>query len=153
MTVPAFAILGGPARRIGGGLLLANRPDLTTPDQSPANWPRRRRTTMGGAAGAISPWEPTGSTGTLGVRRREHPPGQEDEMDIKGDRRWKDFSPRQRAAILALASVELALTSTAVVDLWARPAEQVRGRKALWWLAVFVQPVGPIAYLTLGRRR
>jgi hypothetical protein len=28
----------------------------------------------------------------------------------------------------------------------------VRGPKGLWALGCFVQPVGPIAYLTLGRR-
>jgi hypothetical protein len=50
-------------------------------------------------------------------------------------------------------SVELALTATALVDLARRPRDLVRGPKALWFLGCFVQPVGPIAYLTIGARR
>ena len=51
------------------------------------------------------------------------------------------------------ASIELALTATALVDLVRRPAAEVRGPKGLWALGVFVQPVGPIGYLTCGRHR
>ncbi|MGC5015698.1 hypothetical protein ACLQ2R_33465 [Streptosporangium sp. DT93] len=69
----------------------------------------------------------------------------------RSHKRWSDLSARQQAAILTLASVELSLTATAATDLWCRPAEQVRGSKALWWPLLLVQPVGPIAYLTLGR--
>jgi hypothetical protein len=63
------------------------------------------------------------------------------------------MSPAQRAGLLVLGSVELALTATALVDLARRPADRVRGPKVAWALGCFVQPVGPIAYLTLGRRR
>ena len=66
---------------------------------------------------------------------------------------WSELSDAQKTAILVVGSVELALTATALVDLARRPAEQVRGRKALWALGVFVQPVGPIAYLAWGARR
>jgi hypothetical protein len=68
-------------------------------------------------------------------------------------RRWSDLSPRQRALLLTLVSVELALTATALVDLARRPAAQVRGPKVAWAVGCFVQPVGPIAYLAVGRRR
>lgn len=51
------------------------------------------------------------------------------------------------------AAVEVVLTTVALVDLARRPAEQVRGPKPVWALGCFVQPVGPIAYLLLGRRR
>jgi hypothetical protein len=51
-----------------------------------------------------------------------------------------------------LTAVEIALTATALVDLARRPARQVRGPKQLWLLGCFVQPVGPLAYLALGRR-
>jgi hypothetical protein len=60
---------------------------------------------------------------------------------------------RRRVALIALGSAELVLTTAAAVDLFRRPQDQVRGPKALWWPAIFVQPVGPVAYLTLGRRR
>ena len=62
------------------------------------------------------------------------------------------MSSGQRAAIVAGAAVELVLTTTALVDLARRPASQVRGSKALWALGCFVQPVGPVAYLAVGRR-
>ncbi len=68
-------------------------------------------------------------------------------------KKWEDLSPGQRTAILVAASVELALTATALVDLARRPRERVRGPKPLWALGCFVQPVGPIAYLVCGRRR
>ncbi|MEV4378912.1 hypothetical protein [Streptosporangium sp. NPDC049644] len=69
----------------------------------------------------------------------------------RSHKRWRDLSDRQRAAILTLVSIELSLTATAAADLWRRPAGQIRGRKALWWPLLFVQPFGPIAYLTRGR--
>ena len=66
-------------------------------------------------------------------------------------RKWSEMSGPQRAAILTVASIELALTATALADLVKRPAEQVRGSKGLWALGVFIQPVGPVAYLAWGR--
>lgn len=65
--------------------------------------------------------------------------------------KWKDLPRQRRGAIIALASVELALTAAAAADLVRRPADLVRGPKPLWWLAIFVQPVGPVAYLAWGR--
>lgn len=69
------------------------------------------------------------------------------------NKKWDELSDGQKAAVLVAASVELALTATALVDLARRPRAQVRGPKPLWALGCFVQPVGPIAYLTCGRRR
>jgi phospholipase D-like protein len=67
-------------------------------------------------------------------------------------RQWRDLSQRQRKGLLALSALEFALTVTAAVDLFRRPRQQIRGPKALWWPAILVQPVGPVAYLALGRR-
>ncbi|MFI6925299.1 PLD nuclease N-terminal domain-containing protein [Nonomuraea spiralis] len=67
--------------------------------------------------------------------------------------RWNEMSNRQRSWLAVLASVELAATTAAAVDLWRRPKGDVRGRKGLWWLGIFVQPFGPVAYLLWGRRR
>lgn len=67
--------------------------------------------------------------------------------------RWDDLSDGQKAAIVVGAAVEVVLTTVALVDLVRRPRAQVRGPKALWALGCVVQPVGPIAYLALGRRR
>jgi hypothetical protein len=66
-------------------------------------------------------------------------------------KRWQDLTAHQQTAVLVLVSIELSLTATALVDLVRRPAADVRGRKALWALGIFVQPVGPIAYLVWGR--
>lgn len=68
-----------------------------------------------------------------------------------GTKKWADLTGPQKTAVLTVASVELALTATALVDLARRPAAEVRGRKVVWALAVFLQPVGPIAYLAWGR--
>jgi hypothetical protein len=48
--------------------------------------------------------------------------------------------------------IEAVMTAIALKDLARRPASEVRGPKAAWVLACFVQPVGPIAYFTTGRR-
>jgi hypothetical protein len=74
-------------------------------------------------------------------------------MPASTRRRWADLSPAQRAAVVTASTVELALTTWALVDLARRPGEAVRGPKPLWALACFVQPVGPPAYLLWGRRR
>lgn len=67
-------------------------------------------------------------------------------------RRWRDLPRWQRTTTLILAPVEVVLTTVAAVDLARRPAGQVRGPKAAWWPAIFVQPIGPVAYLGWGRR-
>jgi hypothetical protein len=67
-------------------------------------------------------------------------------------KKWSDLTPTQQRLICVAGAVELVLTTVALRDLAERPAEQVRGPKALWRLGAFVQPVGPIAYLTVGRR-
>jgi hypothetical protein len=67
-------------------------------------------------------------------------------------KRWRDLTRGQRAAVVAASAVEVVLTTVALADLARRPAEQVRGSKAVWALGCFVQPVGPIAYLAFGRR-
>lgn len=66
--------------------------------------------------------------------------------------RWNEMSKRRQRTLMALASVEVALTTAVAVDLCFRPAGDVRGRKGLWWPAIFIQPVGPVAYLLWGRR-
>jgi hypothetical protein len=67
-------------------------------------------------------------------------------------RRWSELTDGQRAVLVIGGAVEVVLTVVALRDLARRPAEQVRGSKALWAVACFVQPVGPPAYLLMGRR-
>jgi hypothetical protein len=68
-------------------------------------------------------------------------------------KRWADLSPGERAAIVLGAIAELILTTIALRDLARRPREEVRGSKPAWVLACFVQPIGPILYFLVGRRR
>jgi hypothetical protein len=67
-------------------------------------------------------------------------------------KRWSDYSPWQRAAIVVGAVAELIMTTIALRDLARRPATQVRGSKRMWVPVCFVQPIGPILYLRFGRR-
>ena len=71
---------------------------------------------------------------------------------MKQKKRWEDLTPRQRAAIIAGGTVELVITTVALVDLARRPKRLVRGRKRFWLTGFAVQPFGPIAYLAFGRR-
>lgn len=67
-------------------------------------------------------------------------------------KRWSDLTGAQQKAIVVVAALEMVVTASALIDLARRPAGQVRGPKQLWLVGCFVQPVGPIAYLALGRR-
>ena len=67
-------------------------------------------------------------------------------------REWRRLPRWQRTATVVLAPVEVVLTTVAAIDLARRPRHLVRGPKAAWWPAIFVQPVGPVAYLAWGRR-
>ena len=68
-------------------------------------------------------------------------------------RRWADFSPGQRAGLVALGAVQVSLAAAAWTDLARRPARQVTGPKPLWALVIAVNIVGPLAYFRWGRRR
>lgn len=70
-----------------------------------------------------------------------------------GKRRWAGLSSRQRGGIVALGTSQIALHAYAWQDLIRRPAEQVNGPKLPWGLALLINWVGPIVYLTRGRRR
>lgn len=67
-------------------------------------------------------------------------------------KKWSDLTTGQRRAICVAGAVEAALTAAALCDLAHRPADKVRGPKAVWAVASFVQPVGPLAYFAKGRR-
>lgn len=68
-------------------------------------------------------------------------------------RRWRDLPKGTRRGLGIAASVQFALFASALVDLLRRPSAQVRGgRKWAWLPVLFVNFVGPIAYLLFGRR-
>ena len=66
---------------------------------------------------------------------------------------WGDLTPLQKKLVTVAGIVEVAVTAWCAKDLKQRPAELVRGPKLLWATALTVQPVGPLAYLVLGRKR
>ena len=74
------------------------------------------------------------------------------DRDNRRKKRWSDLSPGQRATIVVGAIAELIMTTLALRDLARRPPEEVRGWKPAWVLALFVQPIGRVVYLLVGRR-
>ncbi len=68
-------------------------------------------------------------------------------------KKWSELTPVQKAAVLTLGSVQISLAATAWRDLAKRPAELVNGPKAVWAVVIGVNFFGPIAYLTVGRRK
>jgi hypothetical protein len=67
-------------------------------------------------------------------------------------RRWSELSNREQTGVIVAGSIQLSLLTAALVDLWRRPAAQVRGNKKVWAAVSFVNFVGPIAYFAAGRR-
>lgn len=67
-------------------------------------------------------------------------------------KKWSELNPSQQCAICVAGALEVVMTVAALRDLGRRPAAEVRGPKPAWALALFVQPVGPIAYFAYGRR-
>jgi Phospholipase_D-nuclease N-terminal len=67
-------------------------------------------------------------------------------------KKWSDLGGGQRAAVVALGSLQLVLAATAWLDLARRPADAVNGRKAVWAAIIAVNWVGPLSYLRWGRR-
>jgi hypothetical protein len=66
---------------------------------------------------------------------------------------WAELSPLAKFGTLAAASVQLSLLVAAQRDISRRPAEQIRGSKALWRIVTLVNFIGPGSYFTFGVRR
>ena len=66
-------------------------------------------------------------------------------------KQWQDFSPAAKAGAIVAGIVQFSLLAAALVDIWRRPAEQVRGPKWAWAMAAFINYVGPISYFLFGR--
>lgn len=68
-------------------------------------------------------------------------------------RSWGELSPRQQRVVVGAVVVQWGLAIAALVDLWRRPDEGVRGSKRVWRVAAFVNFAGPLAYFLFGRRK
>lgn len=66
---------------------------------------------------------------------------------------WKDLSAGQKRGIVLSGTAQFVLLAAALLDIYRRPKEGIRGNKALWTLASFVNFVGPISYFLFGRKR
>jgi hypothetical protein len=66
-------------------------------------------------------------------------------------KKWSDLTQTQKRAVYVGGALESLLTAAALRDLAGRPKDSVRGPKAAWVLATFVQPFGPMAYFALHR--
>ncbi|MGY1708824.1 hypothetical protein ACI8AC_04870 [Geodermatophilus sp. SYSU D00758] len=74
-------------------------------------------------------------------------------MTRRTRRRWTDLSGRQRAALVALATVQVALAVGAWTDLARRRPAEVDGSRGLWAVVIGVDWIGPLAWFRWGRRR
>ena len=68
-------------------------------------------------------------------------------------RKFSDLPPVVRALVVAIGAAQVGLLVAAQVDISRRPAEQIRGRKAMWRAIGLLNTVGPLAYFKWGRRR
>lgn len=73
-------------------------------------------------------------------------------MTPRARKSWSELNAAQRSTIMAGAAVQLALLTAAQVDLARRPVNQIRGSKLMWRLVVFINFIGPLAYLAFGRK-
>jgi hypothetical protein len=74
-------------------------------------------------------------------------------MRGKKKKSWKDMTPGQRAGVAVVGAGQLALLVAAQRSIAKTPASQIRGSKALWRAATFINFFGPLSYFLFGRRR
>jgi len=67
-------------------------------------------------------------------------------------RKWSELSTAQRVAVVVGGALQLALQGWVMRDLRRRKPAEVRGPRWAWAGAALVNPVGPLAYLAVGRR-
>jgi hypothetical protein len=65
---------------------------------------------------------------------------------------FSERPPREQALIVGVISIALAVVAAAQRDLSRRPADQIRGSKALWRL-LCLNAVGALIYFRWGRAR
>jgi hypothetical protein len=74
-------------------------------------------------------------------------------MMAKKKKSWRDLSTKQKAMMMAGGAVNLTLLIAAQRSLAKTPDAQIRGKKALWRAASFINFFGPVSYFVFGRRR
>ncbi len=66
--------------------------------------------------------------------------------------RWQTLSWQHKSIAGALGAVQIGLLIAALIDIHRRPRVLIRGKKAWWTLASFVNFIGPISYFIAGRK-
>ena len=69
------------------------------------------------------------------------------------NRRWGDLSGAQKRTIILSGVVQVGLLAAALVDIYRRPQEEIRGSRRAWTAVSFVNFVGPVSYFLFGRKR
>jgi len=64
--------------------------------------------------------------------------------------RWRDLTDLQKGAIVLSSAVQVVLLAVALVDIYRRPQEEIRGSKCTWTAVSFVNFVGPISDFLFG---
>lgn len=72
---------------------------------------------------------------------------------LKKKKSWKDMTPGQRRVTVLVGILEFALMLAAQRSITRTPEEQIRGSKALWRAASFINFFGPLGYFLFGRRK
>jgi hypothetical protein len=68
------------------------------------------------------------------------------------NRGWSELSGCQRAGVIVMATLQLALLVAALWDLAHRKPDEVRGDRPMWAGIAFINWIGPMAYFCFGRR-
>lgn len=66
---------------------------------------------------------------------------------------WADLTTAQKISVLTLSTVQLTLLFAALMDIYRRSPDQIRGSKSVWTTLSFINFFGPVAYFTYGIRR
>jgi len=68
-------------------------------------------------------------------------------------KRWRDLTDLQKGAVVLSSAVQVALLAAALVDIYRRPQQGIRGSKRAWTAVSFVNLIGPVSYFLFGRKR
>jgi len=60
---------------------------------------------------------------------------------------------RTERGIALSGAVQIGLLIAALIDIYRRPVEQIRGSKWAWTVVSFINFAGPVSYFAFGRRR
>jgi len=66
--------------------------------------------------------------------------------------KWQAMPVWAKIGSMVMASIQVSLLVSALVDIRRRPAQQVRGPKWAWAAVSFINFVGPISYFLFGRK-